>query len=196
MLHQFSQQAIESRNRLLQASIYEFSHKGYDRAKVSDIVARAGFTQRVFYIYFKSKEALYNELLDTWKYRAADILPGSEKAPRKISHQDYCQVIQKRWEGILAFMAEDPDLTRAAYFLSPKKEETRQFFLDAMRRSIQQEQTNGNIRSDLFSDILAESIFSTLEGLALRYVLPGRITPHFAATHLTELYINGTKPNI
>jgi TetR/AcrR family fatty acid metabolism transcriptional regulator len=194
--HQFSQQAIESRNRLLQASIYEFSHKGYDRAKVSDIVARAGFTQRVFYIYFKSKEVLYNELIDTWKYRAAAILPGSENAPREILPQDYLQVIQKRWEDILIFMAEDPDLTRAAYFLSPKKEETRQFFLDAMRRSIQQEQANGNIRSDLSADILAESIFSTLEGLALRYVLTGRLTPRSAAAQLTELYINGTKPNV
>lgn len=192
MSRQFSHQAIESRNRILKASIIEFSHKGYDRAKISDIVARAGFTQRVFYIYFKSKEALYNELLDTWKYRAAAILPGSEKEPQKILPQDYYQVIQKRWEGILLFMAEDPDLTRAVYFLSPKKEETRQFFLDAMHRSIKQEQTDGLLRSDLHISILAESIFSIIEGLALRYVLPGHITPSFAATHLTEIFINGT----
>ncbi|MFJ5625637.1 helix-turn-helix domain-containing protein [Peribacillus loiseleuriae] len=42
----------------------EFEQKGYYGTKVSTIVKRANLPQPTFYLYFQSKEALFQELVD------------------------------------------------------------------------------------------------------------------------------------
>lgn len=52
----------ETKQKLLEAALSVFSEKGYERAKVSDIVAMAEVAQGTFYIHFKSKKDCLNEL--------------------------------------------------------------------------------------------------------------------------------------
>ncbi|KJD52105.1 TetR family transcriptional regulator, partial [Bacillus amyloliquefaciens] len=54
----------ESRKRLLAVAANEFANRGFHETKVSTIVKRAGLTQPSFYLYFPSKDAIYNELID------------------------------------------------------------------------------------------------------------------------------------
>ena len=53
------------RERLLQAAADVFTTKGYAAASVSEIVAAAGVTKPVLYYYFRSKEGIYLEILET-----------------------------------------------------------------------------------------------------------------------------------
>lgn len=56
----------ERRRQILDAALAEFSEAGYHATKVSDIVARAGIAQGTFYLYFKDKRSIFEELLSTF----------------------------------------------------------------------------------------------------------------------------------
>jgi len=59
--------SIRERNRalILQAASQEFAEKGFAAAKTQDIAARAGLPKPNVYYYFRSKENLYREVLDS-----------------------------------------------------------------------------------------------------------------------------------
>jgi len=52
----------ETKQKLLDAACAVFREKGYEKAKVSDIVAMADVAQGTFYLYFKSKRECLNNL--------------------------------------------------------------------------------------------------------------------------------------
>ncbi|HAU35671.1 MAG TPA: TetR/AcrR family transcriptional regulator, partial [Lysinibacillus sp.] len=58
----FNSNGERSKQLLLEKAIELFSDKGYHHTKISDIVKAANLTQPTFYLYFKSKDALYNDL--------------------------------------------------------------------------------------------------------------------------------------
>ena len=52
---------------LLKAAIKVFREVGYAKARVSDIVAKAGVSQGTFYLYFKSKEDILRRIISSLK---------------------------------------------------------------------------------------------------------------------------------
>lgn len=52
------------RDRLLTAAVEVFAAQGYTATRVSDIVREAGVAQGTFYLYFKSKQAIFEQLID------------------------------------------------------------------------------------------------------------------------------------
>jgi AcrR family transcriptional regulator len=55
-----------ARDRLLTAATEVFAAKGYTATRVSDIVRQAGVAQGTFYLYFKSKQAIFEQIIDTF----------------------------------------------------------------------------------------------------------------------------------
>lgn len=53
----------ERREQLLHISAAIFASRGYHRAHVSDIIDEAGVARGTFYLYFKSKRQVFDELL-------------------------------------------------------------------------------------------------------------------------------------
>ena len=64
---------LSARDRLIEASIFLFSEKGYASTSVREIVAHAGVTKPVLYYYFKNKEGIYRALLD-WAAEKQDAI--------------------------------------------------------------------------------------------------------------------------
>ncbi len=56
--------AAERKRQLTDVAIETFAEKGYDAASMDDIAEAAGVTKPVLYQHFRSKRALYLELLD------------------------------------------------------------------------------------------------------------------------------------
>lgn len=54
----------ERRREILKAAKRRFSEKGYHATTVSDIIAAAGIARGTFYLYFDSKRAIFEALLD------------------------------------------------------------------------------------------------------------------------------------
>jgi AcrR family transcriptional regulator len=60
-----SMRAAERREAIIDASLIEFSAKGFAAARLEDIAARAGVGKGTIYLYFADKEALFQELIRT-----------------------------------------------------------------------------------------------------------------------------------
>jgi AcrR family transcriptional regulator len=56
----------ETRARILAAAQQAFGELGYDRASVAEVCGRAQVTKGAFYHHFESKQAIFQQLLDTW----------------------------------------------------------------------------------------------------------------------------------
>lgn len=54
----------QRRAHLLQCAMEVFADKGYHQASISDIIKRAGVARGTFYLYFKSKRSVFDQLLD------------------------------------------------------------------------------------------------------------------------------------
>jgi AcrR family transcriptional regulator len=54
---------LETKQKLLESAKELFSKKGYYETKISDIVEKSGVAQGTFYLYFKSKEEIFLQLV-------------------------------------------------------------------------------------------------------------------------------------
>ena len=63
---------------LVDAAIKIFHQKGYQKARVSDIVSRAGVAQGTFYLYFRSKEAIFRHICTEFMQRFSLAFQKSE----------------------------------------------------------------------------------------------------------------------
>ncbi|AEF18127.1 MULTISPECIES: TetR/AcrR family transcriptional regulator [Thermoanaerobacterium] len=64
MYESFENLSDEKRNRIIEASLREFSEKGYMRASTNEIVKNAGISKGLLFHYFKSKKNLFLYLFD------------------------------------------------------------------------------------------------------------------------------------
>lgn len=60
------QQALETKNKLIDAALRTFSYKGFGESTTKDIAQEAGVTDGLIYHYFKSKEDLLWAILDKY----------------------------------------------------------------------------------------------------------------------------------
>jgi AcrR family transcriptional regulator len=78
-----ARQRHDRREQVLLCAERVFSRKGYHAAGVADIIAEAGVARGTFYLYFESKRAIFDELLDrllallAGTVRRIDVSPGS-----------------------------------------------------------------------------------------------------------------------
>src|SRR5579875_1025804 len=56
-------QGRETVRKLLEAGMIEFEERGFNGARVDDVVRRAGISHGTFYLYFSNKEDLFKALL-------------------------------------------------------------------------------------------------------------------------------------
>jgi AcrR family transcriptional regulator len=56
---------IERREAILAAALDEFSSQGFAAARLEDVAKRAGVAKGTIYLYFRDKEALFQELIRT-----------------------------------------------------------------------------------------------------------------------------------
>jgi AcrR family transcriptional regulator len=58
------QHKLEIRDRIIAAAIISFSKKGFDKTRMDDIALESNVSKGTLYIYFKSKEELFNALCE------------------------------------------------------------------------------------------------------------------------------------
>jgi AcrR family transcriptional regulator len=59
-----SEEALQTRRRILDAAEQVFSRKGFDGARVDEIASTAGVNKALIYYYFESKKAVLGELVN------------------------------------------------------------------------------------------------------------------------------------
>ena len=75
------QRSEETRARILEAAIKQFSVNGYNKASVDNICAQAGVSKGAFYHHFKTKQDVFLALLDGWLQTFDQAIEASKDRP-------------------------------------------------------------------------------------------------------------------
>ncbi|MCM3355047.1 TetR/AcrR family transcriptional regulator [Bacillus halotolerans] len=183
----------ESRKRLLKAAAHEFSIRGFHETKVSAIVKRAGLTQPSFYLYFQSKEAIFEELINDFHSRLRK-LTESLLLETGLHANDVTNGVLSAVEAVFQFLAEDKDLTRIGFFLNPEAKQLKQDVAMVLKDNLEAEQRLGYFRSELEMETVAECLIGMIEHLTDSYLLTGIKDPASLAAQVVNLLIYGMLP--
>ena len=168
------------REAILRAAIKIFAGKGYFNSKVSDIASEAGIADGTVYLYFKSKDDILHSIFD--RAMAEFIAEGERElaeidAPvdrlRRIAQlhleklgadRDLAVVFQVELRGSTKFMRE----FSAAGFAQ---------YLDIIRRTVEDAQREGTIRSDVKPIVCAKILYGSLDEMVTNWILSNRSYP-------------------
>jgi AcrR family transcriptional regulator len=122
--------------RLLRALAAVVSEKGYQEAKISEIVERAKTSRRTFYEYFDSKEDAMVAALDSG---SAQMLAAALPAFRRGG--DWPRAVRDTQQAMLHFAAEEPEYGRLGavemYGAGPRALEQREMVTEGMEGLLQ-----------------------------------------------------------
>jgi AcrR family transcriptional regulator len=173
------------------AAAREFAEHGYHETKVSSIVADAGVSQPTFYFYFPSKEAIFAELVDSFRRRFQAL--AAEDVPLSPGHTlpYVIEQMQVRMEAIFQLFADDPNITRISLFQAPDTEQIKQKMAERFLNRLRMMQEAGYVRSDISIDVIADYMGGAMERLTECYLFTGKSDAKSLARQAAELIFNG-----
>ncbi|GAB2565380.1 TetR/AcrR family transcriptional regulator [Gracilibacillus alcaliphilus] len=180
----------ESRALLLEIAAKEFAQHGYHKTKVSSIVKGASLSQPTFYLYFKNKEAVFEELEHLFRLQILDFTKKSRLQPQLESTAIRARIAYNLKE-LLAFLAKNPDLTRIGFYLSTKADEVKAQIVEQIKDNLDFEVSAGYFRKDLDTQMVAESLMGIIERLTFIQLLPQQKEPEEVANDIVDLLIAG-----
>ena len=187
----------ERRQRILECAQAVFAEKGYHRASISDIIARAGVARGTFYLYFKSKRAIFDQLLDAVlemidaRIVRVDVSGGPARVLREL---------HANLSGVLDVLVNRPAVARIllheAVGLDPGfDEKQRQFYsalLTLISESLELGQQMGLIR-ELDTELTARYLLGSMKELLFDLSLAGGSlgSVDHALDELLRFYLTG-----
>lgn len=180
----------ESRALLLHIAAAQFAQNGYYNTKISDIVKGASLTQPVFYLYFKNKEAVYQELVDLFRVRLADYVNKSRLDPDIKLHTVH-ERIAFSLSNLLRFFAKYPELTRIGFYMSEDASEIKRNLVVQIKENLDFEVNAGFFRQGVDTQLFAECLVGTIERLTLKQILTHQKSPEALANDIVRLFLNG-----
>jgi TetR/AcrR family fatty acid metabolism transcriptional regulator len=180
----------ETRLRLLQSAEMEFALHGYQRAKISEIVKKAGLTQPAFYLYFSSKEMIYEEIVGQFRSAMTELMMNSRIEPG-LQQMDISTRVVGVMESILSFLNNHHSRTQIGFLQGREAGEIKQEMTDILAGNLLYEQQMGYFRKDMEVDMLAQSLVGIIERLTVTQLLPGYKTPNELARQIVDLFLHG-----
>jgi TetR/AcrR family transcriptional repressor of nem operon len=175
----------DTRERLLAVGLSLFSRQGYHGTGIKDITDSADVPKGSFYNYFKSKEDYVAEIIRHYGKQAAERWAENLKtAPTSalgilrhhyetgIAHYEQCTTKSGCLVGNLAAeISESSELCRDALGLVMTA--SRERFVTYLRQA----QANGEARTDLTAEEMADFFWNAWEGSLLRMKIENSATP-------------------
>ena len=181
-----------SRALLLEIAVDEFSRNGYHGTKISSIVERAKLTQPTFYLYFDSKEAIFQELVDLFQEKLFSLTKEARldsgldinTLPERISHG-----LEKTFD----FFAENKSLTQIGFYNSTEAAAIKNQMVLLMVENLQTEVENGYFNPNLDIFLVAECIVGMMERVTITKLFQGEKSPEQLAKEIVALLFYGMR---
>ena len=180
----------QSRALLLQIAAEEFAHKGYYETKISTLVKKAGLTQPTFYLYFKSKEAIYQELIDLFSQGLSDLATKS-RLESGIDLNSLPLRISKVLTELFTYFSENQHVTLIGFFNSSEAVEIKKQLAKQIKENLISEVQNGYFQTEMDMGLIAEILIGAIERLTLTTLFPGKKEPKEIASEIVHLFLNG-----
>jgi len=186
------------REQLLDAATVCFAEQGYNAAKVSDVVARAGVAQGTFYLYFKSKREVLLALFERFCQALLDACGSDDDLPTTL--EAYRERMLARARQVLRVTLEQRPLAavffKEALGADPDLERQLRAFHDAMaeltKRRLRRAMELGLIRP-VDAEVAAYAISGMWERVVAHCLLmsPHPTDPDQLAEQVVSLQLDG-----
>ncbi|SOC19489.1 TetR family transcriptional regulator [Ureibacillus xyleni] len=180
----------ESRALLLKVAANEFAQNGYHNTKVSSIVKGANLSQPAFYLYFKNKEAIFEELEDLFHLRMIEFTKKSRLEPN-LQLSTLKERIVYGLQNLLEYLAKNPDLTRIGFYISTRAGELKKQLVNEIKENLDFEVSLGYFRKDVDTQMVAESLIGMIERLTFSQLLSKQKEPAQIANNIVNLLLYG-----
>lgn len=186
----------------MDAAVKVFSHKGYRRASITDIIATAGVARGTFYLYFESKEEVFRAIVDGFHARIQRQLELISEIPH--IGTDARDSLVRGFGGWFQLFADNREAARIvlrdAAAIDARFEKgyaaVRRSALGSLTRRVGHLQDLGLVRSDVGPEVVALAQLGMLEEAVRSLVLEGP-APDLAllAETLVDLHWSGLRPD-
>lgn len=180
----------QSRVQLLNIAAEEFAQMGYYETKISNIVKKAELTQPTFYLYFRSKEAIFQELVCSFRTKLSSLVENSRLEPG-IDLSSLPEKIKISLTAIFTFFVENPNLTAIGFFIAPEAEEMKCKLAIQITDNLMEEMQDGYFQPSIDINTIAESLVGIIERLTVTKLLRGLKTPEILANDIVNLLLFG-----
>lgn len=181
-----------SKQLLLEKAMELFSMHGYHETKISDIVNAANLTQPTFYLYFQSKDKLFNDLNEEFEKnlvaRLTDTLENS-----KIGNTDAHNYIFESLKNMFIYFVENPNLTKIGFYGSAEATKLKDKIITKLIQLLKNEGEAMIIHNEVELDLLAHSLLGSVERLTLRYLLTKERSPEKLANDILTIYFSESR---
>ncbi|WP_042222586.1 TetR/AcrR family transcriptional regulator [Oceanobacillus manasiensis] len=179
-----------SREQLLTIATKQFANNGFYQTKISSIVKEAGLTQPTFYLYFKSKEAIFRELTTIFKSRLLSLTEDS-LLDSGLKEEMIQEEIRGKLGAIFHFFNENPQLTQIGFFQSEDAANLKKSLAESICSNLLQEQREGYFQPHIKMDVVAEIIVGIMERLTISRLFTSMSEPEELAEQVVELLLFG-----
>ncbi|GAA0375038.1 TetR/AcrR family transcriptional regulator [Bacillus horti] len=161
-----------SREKILSSAEHLFATQGFHGTTVSQIVALAGLTQAAFYLYFKSKKDILDEILLTFEQQLAHFADVGVQ----IRENPLTEVegnLMHSYIGLFQLFGANKNVTKIVFQIGDQGEELRGRIINQIRENMKENQALGIIRTEVDTELLAELLVASIERIVDRYSLDG-----------------------
>ncbi|RIX51519.1 TetR/AcrR family transcriptional regulator [Paenibacillus nanensis] len=180
----------DSEKRILEAAIALIAERGYRDTKISDIVKAAGLTQAAFYLYFPSKEAVYQTMLEKFRARLTEHLQAAVMPP-SLAAEQFPERVKRNLEGLFELFQEQPALTKIFLTEENGLAEAENGIREAIISNLMNNQAAGYVRTDVQPRMMANSMIGLLVQVTLTELIAHRRPPRDVAHELTDILLFG-----
>lgn len=165
--------ALISKTKLLDAAVAEIAERGYDRARLVDIAARADLTVGAIYNWYANKTELFNAALEhsiNKQHEANSVFLSTEGALKKTGYAS------SHWLLLIAALAPGPNDLKGPT-------DAQKMLLEALKAAWRDEDSQDAIQSQLASLLIQYEI------IIARAIADGMIDESLDAKLLARLFM-------
>lgn len=159
-----------TRRRILEAAELVFSEHGYHEASIVKVTERAGVALGTFYLYFDSKQSVFEALAIDLNYRVRQSMSEA-----MIGAKSRIEAERGGFEGFFRFTAEHPALyrvVREAEFVSPAVMRLHyERIVEGYTAGLAAAQREGDVDPKLDPEIAAWALMGMGELIGMRFLL-------------------------
>lgn len=196
-------EAIATRNRILDAAEAVFCERGVSRTSLADIATAAGTTRGAIYWHFRDKADLFCAMV------ARVTLPMEEQVCVRWSPgmKDPLDIVRNRMSTVLQRTADDPQCRRVFHIIYHKCEyvddmrdvwlrlgEMRAGCMAHVEQGLREAVTIGQLPATVDPRTAAAGLYALVDGLINNWVItPDYVPPRHNARYMVDLYLNGLR---
>lgn len=186
----------EKYNKILNSAGAVFAEYGFYKATIAQIAARAGVADGTLYLYFKNKDDILYQFISfktdvVFKKMNAAVEKG-QNAEDKLRNLIRCHLEEFQNDKNMAIIFRSE--VRYLRDIEPQIKDISKMYLDLLSDIIEQGQTEGSMRQDLFVGLVKRFILGAVEGVIGTWVsADGRYDLVSMADPLVDLYLTGVR---